>query len=76
MFGFLATKNGRAGVALPFEAILALAGGLMTFLIGGISLALWGASVLWHEFAWATTFCIIVRFIVKLRNAYQEGKNS
>jgi hypothetical protein len=69
------TKSGRAGIAFPLEWVLRITTTGMALFIAFLSLALWGFSMIWHEFAWAMTLFIIARGIRQVVRAYREGKS-
>lgn len=69
-------RKGRVGVALPLTWLYKFTTIVVTLLVGLLSLALWGVSLIWHELCWATFICVIIRGIRRTIAAYNEGRNS
>jgi hypothetical protein len=50
-YGVATTKSGRAGIAFPLDWLLKASTFVMTFIICGIALLMWGIMEFWHTIA-------------------------
>lgn len=71
----VASKSGRAGIALPLHAAAEVAALFVILIIAAISLVIWPIVVFWHELCWAGMILVVFVWARKIMRAYREGKS-
>jgi len=69
------SRSGRAGIALPLDAVAEVATAIVALIIMAISLVIWPIAIFWHELCWATMILAVMFWVRKIIRAYREGKS-